>query len=65
MKHAAITKRDEAIQRTAIAGTITGLIWVANVIDAAVLGKKQKKSINNLYFSSASNSNGVAVVISF
>jgi hypothetical protein len=57
----AMDEEGTALNRTAVIGGITGAIWVVNLIDAAILGSKDKRRIKNLYFSSVPGRPGLQV----
>ncbi|MCU0608276.1 MAG: CsgG/HfaB family protein [Chitinispirillaceae bacterium] len=52
------TKRSDAATIFAMAGGITGGVWVINIIDAAIRGSANAKRVRHLYFSCSPRSGG-------
>ncbi|HON09519.1 MAG TPA: FlgO family outer membrane protein [Chitinispirillaceae bacterium] len=65
LREKAVDERDEARRRAAIAGSITGAVWAINLIDAAILGGKEKNKIRELYFSFEGGIPEAGIVLSF
>ncbi|MCU0609975.1 MAG: penicillin-binding protein activator LpoB [Chitinispirillaceae bacterium] len=56
---------DRAYTQTLAITGVTVAVWVANVIDAAILGGQQKKRVRQMYFSAMPDKPGIAVTLKF
>jgi TolB-like protein len=61
----AVDANKAASRRTAVIGGITGGVWALNLLNAAILGAREKGRIRELYFSSSLSNYAITVVFDF
>lgn len=61
----AVDANEGAARRSAVIGGITGGVWALNLLNAAILGAREKGRVRELYFSSSSSNYAITLVVDF